>query len=353
MTVADLRHTNKVILHEAASWLAQIDNGELSAEDKLALAEWVNRSPAHVAELRHMSALWAGVDKTIDEAIAEYRPRNIKSFGFLTNILRVKPAYAFTAMTVLILSFFALNLIPFSQQDEGSTTQYVEQSPLVFDVDKGDRLTRTLQDGSIVHLNTDSVIEVKFTDDFRQLNLIRGEALFEVKKDPLRPFRVLAKGKIAEAIGTKFVVRIDSDDLILTVTEGRVKLDVVEHKSNIDSLVIPNDLPSGEPVFLDAGQSASVVGSTLKIAKLEPIDLEHKIAWLDDEFVFSGESLAHVVEEISRYNDVDIFITPSLRDKPIGGRFRTTDVDRILEALELSEGIKVSRSDDGAIYLSQ
>ena len=351
--MADLRHTNKTIIHEAASWLAQIDNGELSAEDKLALAEWINRSPAHAAELRNISALWGEVDRTIDTAILQSPPLKIKGFGFFANILRVKPAFTFAVMAMMAAAIMAISSMPFGEVDSRSPEVYVSQSPLVFNVDKGDRLTQTLEDGSIIHMNTDSVIEVNYTQDFRQLKLIRGEVLFDVKKDKLRPFQVLAKGKIAEAIGTKFIVRIDSDNVAVTVTEGRVKLDAIKRKINNEPLGDPEELTRNKPVFLDAGQSASVIENTVKLAKLEPIALEHKTAWMDDEFVFSGESLAHVVQEITRYNYVDINIDPELRTLPIGGRFRTTDVNRILEALELSDGIKVSRSADGAIYLSR
>ena len=351
--MADLGQTNKAILHEAASWLAQIDNGELSAEDKLALAEWVNRSPAHAAELRKMSALWGRVDRTIDEAVALRRPSKIRGLSFFANILRVKPAYAFATVAMIAVIVSSINLLPIGESNDTGAAEYAAQIPLVFNVDKGGRLSQSLQDGSIVHMNTDSVIEVNYTESYRQLHLIRGEVLFDVKKDPRRPFQVLVKGKIAEAIGTKFIVRIDHDDVAVTVTEGRVKLGAIDTKDDSLNIDITKGTLANKPVFIDAGQSVSVIENTVKVAKLEPIALERKTAWLDDEFVFSGESLAYVVQEISRYNDVDINIAPELRGKPIGGRFRTTDVDRILEALELSEGIKVKRSVDGAIYLSR
>ena len=351
--MADFSQKNNSILHEAASWLVQIDNDELSAEDKLALAEWMNRSPAHAAELRNMSALWGGIDQGIDEAIKQYNPSKIGNTSFFANMFRVKPAHAFACMAMLVLTFLALSLSPFIGYDKTPNKQSDHQIPLVFNVDRGERLTQELQDGSIMHMNTDSVVEVNYTHDHRQLNLIRGEVLFDVKKDPLRPFQVLAKGKVAEAIGTKFIVRIDRDEVAVTVTEGRVKLAAIEYKNDIINLDVPNSLSANKPLLLDAGQSAHVVDNSLQVAELEPVALERKIAWLEDEFVFSGESLAHVVREISRYNDVDINIAPELRSKPIGGRFRTTDVDRIIEALELSEGIIASRSADGAIYLSQ
>lgn len=351
--MADRAQPNSAILHEAASWLAQIDNDELSAEDKLALAEWMHRSPVHAVELRKMSALWGEVDQTIDEAIAQSRSSKIKGFSFLASIIRVKPAYVYASVVLVILGLLSFNLIPNIVHQDSTNPQYVRLAPLIYSVDKGERLTKTLQDGSIVHMNTDSVVEVNYTAEYRQLNLIRGEVLFDVKKDPRRPFQVLAKGKITEAIGTKFIIRIDHDDVAVTVTEGRVKLGVVKSNHAVEVLDLPKGISSNKLIYLDAGQSASVIEDTLKVAELEPVVLERKTAWLDDEFVFSGESLAHVVDEISRYNNVDINIAPELRSKPIGGRFRTTDVDRILEALELSEGIKVSRSADGAIYLSQ
>ena len=342
---------NKSLTHEAASWVAQIDRGDLSAKDKLSLAEWISRSPAHVKEIREMAALWGGVDAAIDDAMALQNPSKLTALNFLKNAFKVSPAPAIAVFSALLFATF----ITVSQLNNGNLEQpTVEaQRSIVLVAEKGDRLMRTLEDGSVIHLNTDSVLEVNYTADYRQLKLIRGEALFDVQKDPQRPFQVVAKGQIAEAVGTQFSVRIDTGRVAVTVSEGRVKLDNTQEPDASLPKRFKKLFVDNEDVFLSAGQSASIINNKPQVLDLNPVIIERKMAWMQDEFVFAGEPLSYVVSEITRYNDVEIGMAPELRGKPIGGRFKTKDVDRILEALELSEGIKVKRYNDGAIYLSE
>lgn len=342
---------NKSLTHEAASWVAQIDKGNLSAKDKLSLAEWISRSPAHATEIREIAALWGGVDVAIDEAIARQVPSKLSTIDFIKNAFKISPAPALiTLSTLLFVGFIAVpNLVP----DNSGQTIVSAQRPIVLVAEKGDRLTRTLEDGSIIHLNTDSVIEVNYTSDYRRLKLIRGEALFDVQKNPQRPFQVMAKGQIAEAVGTQFSVRIDASVIAVTVSEGLVKLDSAQEQETGFQKRLKNLFSNDEDIFLSAGQSASIINNTPQVIDLEPVIIERKMAWMQDEFIFAGEPLSYVVSEITRYNDVVINIAPELRSKPIGGRFQTNDVNRILEALELSEDIKVKRYNDGVIYLSE
>ncbi|MFD2427832.1 FecR family protein [Sphingobium scionense] len=84
--------------------------------------------------------------------------------------------------------------------------------------------TRTVQlaDGSRIHLNTNSSVEVALRDDIRQITLLKGEAQFDVAHDKKRPFIVNADGTLVRAVGTMFNVRLRADVTELTVIEGIV-----------------------------------------------------------------------------------------------------------------------------------
>ena len=336
---------------EAASWVVQLDEGNLSADDKLALAEWINRSPRHAQEIRKFSNLWTQVDLRIDEALAGYSKPKTNILHGLKAIINVKPkSFATLAFTVLLaftisISHFSLNP---SLETEVSATQTI-----VLNVGIGDNLKETLSDGSIIHLNTDTVVKVDYSAKFRTINLIRGEAFFDVVKDERRPFRVYAKENVVIAVGTQFIVRLDSEKLQVIVQEGRVRLDDVEVQEPSILEKAARALNSEQPVYLDVGQVAAVDSNIRKVVELTPAILEQKQAWRNGDLVFSGDTLAHVVSELGRYNEVEITMSPQLRDLRIGGRFKATDVDRILEAIELSEGIKSTKLSDGAIYLSR
>ncbi|MGH8240361.1 MAG: FecR family protein, partial [Steroidobacteraceae bacterium] len=82
-----------------------------------------------------------------------------------------------------------------------------------------------LRDGSQISLGAKTAIAAEITEDARIVVLTRGEALFHVKRDPSRPFRVIAGGGTITAVGTAFNVRRREDDhVVVTVTEGTVEV---------------------------------------------------------------------------------------------------------------------------------
>ena len=86
----------------------------------------------------------------------------------------------------------------------------------------GEQYSRVLPDHSVVELNTQSEIRVAFTASERRVELIRGEAFFDVAKDAARPFMVVTDLATAKAIGTRFSVYRSQTGTIVTVAEGRV-----------------------------------------------------------------------------------------------------------------------------------
>lgn len=82
-----------------------------------------------------------------------------------------------------------------------------------------------LADGSRVHLAPESAVEIAFTDDRRQVRLIKGRAFFAVAPNPDRPFRVSAGGTTATVLGTAFDVRLGDDGARIAVREGRVRVE--------------------------------------------------------------------------------------------------------------------------------
>src|SRR5690606_20513701 len=81
-----------------------------------------------------------------------------------------------------------------------------------------------LDDGSYMLLNTDSLAVIQFSEARRDVRLEKGEALFEVAKDPQRPFVVNAGDLTVKAVGTAFVVRREDSSVEVTVTEGVVEV---------------------------------------------------------------------------------------------------------------------------------
>ena len=195
-----------------------------------------------------------------------------------------------------------------------------------------------LEDQSAIELNTDSEVRVALTPQLRKVELVRGEANFDVSHDTARPFIVSAGNMAVRAVGTKFDVRRLDNSVEVTVDEGKVAVgepSVLEtRKEGSFALSIPQ---------LSAGQSAVVSGGGVKLKELPKGEIARKLAWQNQMLVFDGDTLAEVVAQFNRYNARQLVIAdPNLATLQIGGYFRPTNLDAFINVLQSDFGIRVS-----------
>jgi transmembrane sensor len=205
----------------------------------------------------------------------------------------------------------------------------------------GERRTITLADGSRIHLNTASAVEVAMRKHSRRVRLVKGEALFEVAHDPSRPFLVDAGAARLRAVGTAFNVRIRDTVVELTVTEG-----VVAVAENMDDVHHPD-------VSKIAAGGGAVIGSgAMAPTALDPTILRQRTAWQDGVIELDGETLAQAVAEFNRYRGSPIIIgDPRLANLRVGGRFEVDEAEKFLTAVEGSFAVSAIPAADGSILL--
>ena len=197
----------------------------------------------------------------------------------------------------------------------------------------GERRIARLADGSSVQLNTASTLKVWMHSSRREVRLLRGEAHFQVRHDPSRPFFVNAGSARLRAVGTAFDVRLRNRDVVdLTVTEGVVA---------VVSARVPH-LKVGEAAVIDAGVVAPL--------QLDPEALRRRTAWQDGVIDFEGEALGAVVDEFNRYQTHPIVIEdPGLAAIRVGGRFQVDEADKFLDAISSSFPIEVIHTANGVL----
>lgn len=203
-----------------------------------------------------------------------------------------------------------------------------------------------LNEQSAIELNTDSEVRVALTAQRRKIELVRGEASFEVAHDVSRPFIVSAGNTAVRAVGTKFDVHRLDDSVEITVDEGRVAIGA---PALLEMTVeaFPVNLPQ-----LSAGQTATANGSGVSLKSLPKNDLARKLAWQNQMLVFDGDSLADVVSQFNRYNQRQLVILdPKLAALHIGGYFRPTNLDAFISVLQSDFGIRV-HSDGNRLELA-
>ena len=200
----------------------------------------------------------------------------------------------------------------------------------------GETRTIRLADGSLIHLNTNSSVEVALRDDIRSITLLKGEARFDVAHDAKRPFIVNADGTLVRAVGTMFNVRLRPDLTELTVIEGIVAV------RNGDSAVRR----------IESGRSAAVRSGSIAVTHLEPAKIKQRIAWQDGMVEFEGDTLAQAVEEFNRYRTTPLVIgDPAIASLRVGGAFRLDRSQDFVQALESGFGVRAVPGSDNSIIL--
>lgn len=323
------------ISEQAAHWWVVLRDGDASATEKREFVEWVTRAPDRVEACLRVARVHAAVSRgdvrwpqtsaetLIRDALAETEviPLHARSHRRLEESRR-RPALQWAAglaASVLLAACLAwwLSL----------------SRPEQFQTKLGEQRSVLLADGSRVTLNTASTIEVRLEGDHRVVQLLQGEALFEVAHDPQRPFDVRTGDAVMRAVGTHFDVDRRATRTILTVVEGRVA--VIAAGARGDHLPV---LSRGERVVIDsAGPGATQQG----------VNLTEAIAWTQRQLVFQRRPLGEVADEFNRYNAGRIEIrSTALRAQEVTGTFRSDDVASFVAVLAGIPGVRVV--DDGA-----
>ena len=185
----------------------------------------------------------------------------------------------------------------------------------------------TLADGSRVDLNTDTAIVVRYSEGERRILLLRGEAFFEVARNPQRPFVVDGFVLKARAVGTRYVVRAPSDDFTgdVQVEEGQVEV-----------------TGGNDRVLLKPGDAASPTREgRLGVTK---VDVANETAWRSGKLVFSGQPLRDVLATLERYRHGRIVaLDGAAAEQRVSGVFDLKDTDQALRALEENLPVRITR----------
>jgi len=212
-----------------------------------------------------------------------------------------------------------------------------EVTALHFETQRGEQQTHHLADNSVLHLNTDTAVTVRYSQRERLVTLTSGEADFEVAHESARPFRVFAGRAEVVDLGTRFDVRLRNESTIVTVVEGRVAvgLSAPSESSRPDR---------GQPtsfVQLSADQQVTVAEGAWPATPVT-VDAQRTTAWLHRQIMFENEPLDRVVSEFNRYARKPIEITtPALGNLEVSGVFATDNSDALIAFLRSLEGVKV------------
>jgi transmembrane sensor len=204
-----------------------------------------------------------------------------------------------------------------------------------------------MADGSKVTLNTDSQIRIALTDTERRVELKHGEAFFEVSKDPNRPFVVRAGRERVIAVGTKFSVRREGDDIEVVVTEGKVRVENAAARQGARA-------DGSADVFLTPGSIARAGESGVLVQRRTLPEAEEQLSWRSGVLMFRDQSLQEAVAEFNRYNERKIVIQdPAVASLKIEGNFRATNVEAFVRLLESGFPVRAEAQPDQIVLTAK
>lgn len=336
--MTDLTHElpTDAVHAQAAAWFARQRMQPLSESEAFEFEKWLKADPAHTQSWSQFERLWSRMEGVRDDprmlAIREEASRRAGERASGTRRWRLVGTMV-ASLVVGVAVWWGFRA-PSPLQNLAPAVAHVAIDPssvLIREASTqvGERSLLVLADGSKVTLNTASAVRADYSGHDRRLTLLRGEAFFEVAKDPTRPFVVTAGPRQVIAVGTAFNVRLQDRQVRVTLVEGKVR--VVKSRPTESGARVQD--PTSQVVTMVAG-SALVVGADGG-DHVERLDADRVTSWRNGKLVFDGERLADVVAEMNRYSRELLEIAdPTLKDRKVSGVFEPTEGHAFAKALE-------------------
>jgi transmembrane sensor len=362
---------------DAAIWLARKQDG-LTPAEQAELQDWLSGDPARRVKLDQLSRLWGQLGElppvdvaALKAAIAPASSRHTdlvtsgvpkpdaqqKPVGksarqpgwqqWLAGCTRLVPRAAIAGAAFIIASGGWLGWKHWQQQP------VFEQS---ISTVRGQQRLATLPDGSTLHLDTATRLDVSLFRLQREVRMPQGQVLFDVKSDPARPFHVVAGPLRITVLGTRFSVRhtregIEAGRVSVVVEEGRVRVATAAEdgvKAGTDEALARTsaafvELTAGQAVVADAqGHIAAVRSATPGAAQ----------AWREGRVVFNDTPLAEAIAEFERYVDTGLTVRdPAVAALRLNGSVDLRQVQAFKRALSQALPVRLATRPDGKVEI--
>lgn len=301
------------VARRAVEWWVDRQAGRTDDAFDAALARWRAEDPAHDAAWRHIETMQ-------------------RRFGRLAAGLDTQAAHAAllppragrrrAAVKALAVLLFAGGAAWMAEPARRAAIWPADLRTAV-----GERRTVTLADRTVVVLDTDTALDVRFDDTVRRLRLLRGTIMVTSGHDdrvPARPLVVATAQGELRPLGTRFAVRQRDGATRIEVFAGEVR-------------VQPADATAGTRVIA-AGEGADFTRDA--IGEPAPLDA-YASAWTDGMLVASRMRLADLVAELDRYRRGSLRCDAAVADLRVSGTYPLDDPARVLDTLKATLPIDV------------
>lgn len=209
------------------------------------------------------------------------------------------------------------------------------QTETVYTTAIGQRREVDLRDGSVVLLDTDSTVVVRYGRDARRVSLKRGRAEFTVRHNTDRPFIVRAGEGVVTDLGTMFQVSVGGN--------GNVNVVLIKGKVSVEAARSETVLHAGEALRFNR---------TGIVRAAHPADLSFALGWTQGRLIVHNWPLPRLVAAMNRYSSVKLEIAdPALRNVRVTGTFRAGDQRTLIKVLQSGWSIHADRVSPASVVL--
>lgn len=316
--------SNPDVMADAERWYARLMAADCKAAERMAFQRW-QAIPEHAAAYAATEKLWQSVGRLAGRSDLEQLSRQILADTAKPPRRSFQRRRFAIAASVLVAAGVGVFL---AVQNRGA-------EPVTYATGPSERSTIKLADGSQLILNFSTELDVQLDDDDRHLTLRKGEALFTVAQDATRPFRVTVIDGEVTALGTRFQVRSEAEQVTVTLLEGRVAVERPRARTRVQ---------------LAPGEQIRFAGTDEMSRRI--VDPESVASWTTGRLRFRAVPLADVVDEVNRYSAVQIRIAdPTLTSIPISGTFEIGDSPSVIAALEALLPIQAAEESHAEVLL--
>jgi transmembrane sensor len=309
---------------DAERWYARLKAPDCTETERMNFGLWQENSE-HAAAYAQTALLWESAGKLAGRPDLERLSQQILANTSPQSRADRRRRFAIAA-SVLIAVIGGAVLVSFQHREIPAT---------VYATKPGQRTTVTLADGSQLVLNYATELDVRLNKDIRHLTLHKGEALFTVAHDATRPFTVDAGDGVVTALGTRFEVRNDVEQVAVTLLEGRVAVDRRNEKEHVQ--LAPGDQVRFRQAVFDMDR--------------RKVDPEVVSSWSTGRLHFRSTPLVETIDEVNRYSTTQIrIVDPALSSIPISGTFEVGDTASVVAALTALLSIQ-AEDKDGEVLL--
>ena len=376
----DASERRKRASSEAADWFARLQAGEMDRAERQQYVEWLRESYVHVTEMlriaqihgelkqfEHWARLTTGPKTAEDNVVQLPSPLDDSSFQTTGGGRGPRHGKGEGPQRPLLMLFAMAATVVLAVATALVLPRIWGQ---VIETERGERREVVLSDGSVLQVDPETRLRVKYADAVRQVFLERGRALFHVAKNAHRPFLVQADGTTVRAVGTAFGVEQQTRGVTVTVAEGKVavfgppqplgdgartedlglsKSGGLPHQHSVPSTQSSGLSPT---LFLTADQQVTVpnIGATEPIRE---VDSHRALAWAEGRLIFQNDELGTVIAQFNRYNHVQLRVgDPALAAKPVSGVFNAADPEAFIAFLQSVTAVEIVRDGDRSITIA-